>query len=507
MGGRVRRGLIGHSRPMRTIWVFGDQLNRRIGALADADPDQDRVLLVESEAALGAGRHVQRNHLVIAAMRRFATELAQAGFAVDRRRAPTLRAGFEGHVDQHHPDEVRATEPNSRAARALCETLGVATVPSDQFLCHHRDFAEWADGRTSLRMEDFYRWTRSRLDYLMEGDGPTGGTWNLDADNREPPPDDPSIFPAPPTSRLDGVDDEVLTSLPDTHGEAPVGIWATSRRAALVRLRHFVDEQLPRFGPYEDAMTSGSWHLAHSVLSPYLNLGLLLPGEVCDAVEEAYRAGGVPLNSAEWFIRQVIGWREYVWGLYWLWPDHVEANGFEHQRDVPPAFTGAATTEMACLADVLNGLEARAWVHHIPRLMILSNLANLYGANPRKVMEWMSGQYIDAAEWVMVPNVMGMGLWADGGRMATKPYVSGGAYVHRMSDYCDDCPYDHRKRVGEDACPFTTLYWDFIDRHRDRLTGNHRMARPLATLDRLSDLDDVRERAHDVILGLGDGRI
>ncbi|MEL7206997.1 MAG: cryptochrome/photolyase family protein [Actinomycetota bacterium] len=492
---------------MRTIWVFGDQLNRRIGAMAAADPGEDRILLVESDAALGLGRHVQRNHLVITAMRRFGEELRQAGFTVDRRRAASLRAGVEAHVEAHRPDAIVATEPNSRAARALCADLGVEPVRSNQFLRHHDEFAAWASDRNTVRMEDFYRWTRADLGYLMDGGDPVGGRWNLDEENRLPPPDDASVFAEPPASRLDDVDRAVLASLPESHGDPPVGLWATSRRAALVRLRHFVEEQLPRFGPYEDAMTSQSWHLAHSVLSPYLNLGLLLPGEVCDAVEEAYRQGGVPLNSAEGFIRQVIGWREYVWGLYWLWPDHVEANELDHRRTLPAAFTGAASTDMACLADVLDGLRSRAWVHHIPRLMILSNLANLYGADPRRVMDWMSDNYVDAAEWVMVPNVMGMALWADGGRMATKPYVSGGAYVNRMSDYCGDCVYDPRARTGDDACPFTTLYWDFLARHRGRLRGNNRMARPVANLDRLGDLDEVRDRAELVIRGLRDGRI
>ena len=492
---------------MRTVLVFGDQLNRRIGALARAEPDDTRVLLVESTALLESGHHVQRNHFVVTAMRRFAAELADAGFEVDRRRAPSVRAGVRAHVDEHDPAALVATEPNSRAARALCADLDVDQVRSDQFLCHHDDFAEWAEGRNHLRMEDFYRWTRARLGYLMDGDRPAGGRWNLDSDNREPPPDDPSIFTAPVTSRLDDLDEEVLASLPETHGEPPTGLWATSRRAALVRLRRFVDDELTRFGPYEDAMTSGSWSLAHSVLSPYLNNGLLLPGEVCDAVEERYRAGDVPLNSAEGFVRQVIGWREYVWGLYWLWPDHVEANELDHRRHVPPAFTGDADTEMACLADTLDGLRRRAWVHHIPRLMVLSNLSNLYGVHPRAVMRWMSDTYIDGAEWVMVPNVMGMGLWADGGRMATKPYVSGGAYIDRMSDYCRGCRYDPRARVGDDACPFTTLYWDFLARHRDRLSGNNRMARPLANLDRLGDLDEVRSRARTVVRGLREGRI
>jgi deoxyribodipyrimidine photolyase-related protein len=357
-------------------------------------------------------------------------------------------------------------------------------------------------------METFYRWTRNRLGYLMDGEGdPAEGRWNFDEDNREPPPDDVSMFTHPPVSRLDDLDEEVLSGLPVTHGDEPIGIWATSRRAALARLDHFITNELARFGPYEDAMTSQSWSLAHSVLSPYLNLGLLMPDEVCDRVEVAYRSGDVPINSAEGFIRQVIGWREYVWGLYWLWPDHVDSNVLDHRRDVPPSFTGEAQTDMECVADTIDGLRTRAWVHHIPRLMILSNLANLYGIEPRSLMDWMLGQYIDGAEWVMVPNVMGMGLWADGGRMATKPYISGGAYINRMSDYCSTCTFNPRKRVGEDACPFTTLYWDFLDRHRERLKANHRMSRPLANLDRLPDLDDVRDRAAFVKRGLRDGRI
>ncbi len=492
---------------MQTVWVFGDQLNRKIGALAKAKPGETRVLLVESEALLGWPRHVQRNHFATAAMRRFGADLEAAGFEVDRRRAPTLRAGFEAHVSEHRPDEVVATEPNARAARALCGELGVSLRRSNQFLCHADDFAAWADGRERLRMEDFYRWTRRRLGYLMDGDEPEGGRWNFDADNREPPPDDPSIFTTPPRSTLDAIDEEVLDSIPESFGARPDGTWATSRRGALARLRHFVDHELARFGPYEDAITQGSWHLAHSVLSPYLNQGLLLPGEVCDRVVARYAQGGIPLASAEGFVRQVIGWREYVWGLYWLWPDHAESNAFAHHAPLPPAFTGAAKTKMACLAETLKGLEDRAWVHHIQRLMILSNFANLVGIDPKQLLAWMSSQYIDAAEWVMVPNVMGMALYADGGRMATKPYVSGGAYINRMSDSCKRCPYDPRRRTGDDACPFTTLYWDFLARHEGALQGNHRMARPLMSMRRLRDLPAVRDRAKQVLRGLEAGSI
>lgn len=492
---------------MRTVWVFGDQLNRGIGALSQADPGKTRVLLVESEALLSPARHIQRLHFVVAAMRRLASELAEEGFAVDLRRSGTLASGLRDHVERYAPDDVVATEPNSRAARALCDRLGVTQVRSDQFLCHPAAFRAWAAGRSTLRLEDFYRWQRRRLGYLMADGSPAGGRWNFDQDNREPPPTDASVFGAPPRSELDGLDEEVLASLPRAPGERPHGLWATSRSEALVRLDHFLDHELPRFGPYEDAMTSRSWSLAHSMLSPYLNLGLLLPGEVCDAVQARYEDGVVPINSAEGFIRQVIGWREYVWGIYWLWPELVGANTLDHDRPLPPAFTGEARTTLRCLADVLDGLEERAWVHHIPRLMVLSNLANLLGIEPRQVMAWMMGRYVDGAEWVMVPNVMGMGLWADGGRMASKPYISGGAYIDRMSDYCGDCPYDPRRRTGDEACPFTTLYWDFLARHEDRLAGNRRLGRPLASMRRLSDLPQVRARAQEVIEGISDGRM
>ncbi|MEX1280286.1 MAG: cryptochrome/photolyase family protein [Acidimicrobiia bacterium] len=485
---------------MRTIWVLGDQLNRSIGALADADPHADRVLLVEAESAIGSRRfHRQRLHLVLASMRRFAGELEAAGFEVDHRRAPTFTEAFRAHVDEHQPDAVVATEPNSRAHDRLLRRLGIDLVRSNQFLCHRDDFAAWAGNRERLRMEDFYRWQRTRLGYLMDGDEPTGGRWNLDADNREPPPDE-DIWPTPPRSRLDDLDRAVLGDLPEgLPGADPVGWWATSRRAALARLNHFVDEVLAGFGPHEDAMTTKSWHLAHSLLSPALNLGLLLPDEVCDRVEEAFREGRVPLNSAEGFIRQVIGWREFVWGIHWLWPDQWDANELEADRPLPPAWADGVPTDLACLAHTLEGLDERGWIHHIQRLMVLSNLATLLGLDPAGVRDWMRERYVDGADWVMGPNVLGMGLYADGGRMSTKPYVSGGAYLNRMSDYCGDCRFDPRQRTGERACPFTTLYWDFLDRHRDRFAGNHRMARQYATLDRLADLDEVRSRADEVI--------
>ena len=486
---------------MDTVWVLGDQLNRRSGALAKAQPEGTTILMVESAAKIGSKPfHRQRLHLIVTAMRRFAMELENEGFTVDYRVGPDLRMGFAEHLRDYHPRKVLVTEPASRAGRSLMQSLDVEGVRDDRFLCHADDFATWAGGRTRLRLEDFYRWQRRRLTYLMDGDEPSGGRWNYDTDNREPPPADGGDWPEPITDRLDKLDRDVIATLPaSATGSAPYGLWATDRAGALRRLDHFVDAVLPHFGTYEDAMLSSDWHLAHSLLSPYLNLGLLLPAEVCDAVEAAYREGRIPINSAEGFIRQVIGWREFVWGIYWLWPEHADANVLGNDRPLPPAFAGDAATEMRCVSGTQADLREHAWTHHIPRLMILANLANLIGVRTLDEMEWMWSQYVDGAEWVMIPNVIGMGMWADGGVMSTKPYVSGGAYINRMSDYCRGCPFNPRHRTGETACPFTSLYWDFVARHSELLLSNPRMARTVRSFKRLTDGEATRARAAEVV--------
>ena len=503
---------------MDTVWVFGDHLHRDIGALGSARPGDVRVLLVEATEALASRRyHRQRLHLVLTAMRRFATELRDAGFDVDHRRAPSLLDGLAAHRAEHRPGTIIATEPLSWGLERLLLRAGVELVRSNQFLCHREEFATWASGRRRLVMEDFYRQQRQRLGYLMDGDQPVGGRWNYDAENREPPPRDGRDWPEPVADELDDVDFEVLAGLPSTaFGADPEGWWPTSRTAALDRLDHVVTEVLPGFGPHEDAMlTSGAprnganaWRLNHSMLSSSLNIGLLLPGEVCDAVEAAYRAGRIPLASAEGFLRQVIGWREYVWGIYWLWmPSYRELNELGAHRALPPAFTGAAGTDMACVAEALRGVEERAWVHHIQRLMVLANLAMLSDVSPQQMSRWMADSFIDGSEWVMVPNLIGMAMHADGGRMATKPYAGGGAYINRMSDHCRGCRYDPRSRVGDDACPFTTLYWDFLARHRERFASNQRMQRSYAGLDRLADRGGIAARAREVLGLLDAGRL
>ncbi len=502
---------------MDTVWVLGDQLNRGISSLAGRTPADTRVLLVESRAKLTSRRwHRQRAHLVLASMRRFGRELRTAGFEVDHRRATSLREGLHAHVDAHRPDDVAAMEPASWDGLAMLRDEGVTITRNNHFTCHWEDFDAWLDDRGAradqVTMEDFYRWQRVRLDVLMDGGHPTGGRWNFDAENREPPPGDGRSWPTPVTSDLDEVDRGVLDDLDevrdDWQGADPTGLWPTSRRRALARLRHAVDEVLPRFGAHQDAMLADEPFLAHTLLSPALNLGMLTPLEVVEAVEDAHRNGDVPINAAEGFIRQVIGWREFVWCQYWQgMPDWRGHNHLDATRALPPVLDGDADTDMACVAHARATVHDHAYAHHIQRLMVLGNLALLAGVDPAAMTDWMWRSFVDGAEWVMLPNVVGMALYADGGGMATKPYAAGGNYIDRMSDHCGDCRFDRRARVGEDACPFTTLYWDFLARHRDTLAGNHRLGRPLANLDRLSDLGEVRDRAGVVLRRLDEGSL
>jgi deoxyribodipyrimidine photolyase-related protein len=346
----------------------------------------------------------------------------------------------------------------------------------------------------------------------MDGERPVGGRWSLDAENRLPPPKGAHAWPSVLAHEPDAIDEATWADIQKrglpVSGAAPDGTWATTRTGALRQLHHFVDHALEGFGPYEDAMPADTWSANHSLLSPYLNLGLIHPREVVDAALSRYAGGGVPLESCEGFIRQVIGWREYVNGLYWHFGDEYRtANVLDATRELPLAFTEPGATSMACVGSIVQDIDQRGWVHHIPRLMVLANLALITGIAPAAFLGWMRGVFVDAADWVMVPNVIGMGVHADGGRMMTKPYAAGGAYISRMGRYCGSCAFDPRRRTGEDACPFTTLYWDFLDRNRSQFDGNPRMAQQLRGLDRLSDLPDVRARAAEVLHRLDTGTL
>jgi deoxyribodipyrimidine photolyase-related protein len=360
-------------------------------------------------------------------------------------------------------------------------------------------------------MEDFYRDNRRRHDVLMEGAEPVGGTWNLDVENRQPPPADGRVpVPEPWWPEEDEIDEEVRADLDRWAADGDVSfvgddgprLFPVTRAEALTRLDHFLDTRLGVFGPYEDAMLAGDRWLAHSLISPALNLGLLDPVEVVTLAEQRYRdraAAGdpLPLNSVEGFVRQVMGWRDYIWHLYWyLGRRYRHANVLEAHEPVPSWLAELQDTavDAACLSDVLADLRRDGWVHHIPRLMVLGNYALQRGIDPLAMADWFHRSFVDGYDWVMVANVVGMSQHADGGVLATKPYAAGGAYIDRMSDYCGGCRYDPRQRLGEDACPYTAGYWAFLDRNRERLAGNRRMRQPLAGLDRLKDLPLVVEQ-------------
>jgi deoxyribodipyrimidine photolyase-related protein len=490
---------------VQSVWVFGDQCHREVASLRNADPADTVVLFVTSQSALSTRRwHRQRLHLVLAGMAKLADSLRAEGFTVDERTAPTLRAGLDAHRAQYRPTEVAAMAPMSWDGVRLLESANVRIVPNDQFLCSPAEFAGWSATRKSrLRMEDFYRWQRTRLDVLLEPDGePAGGRWNYDDQNRLPPPRRPVAWPEPERFEPDAIDEHVRARI---DAEAPLafgthwdGLWPTTTAQAMARLDRFCNQVLPGFGPYEDAMLHDNWHLSHSLLSSAMNLGMVHPRTVLDAAVAAYRRGIVPLASAEGFIRQVIGWREYVWGIYWtLMPQYRTHNVLDARASLPPSLTGASTA-MRCVTRTIADIDEHGYAHHIQRLMILGNLGLLLGVEPSDMVEWMWTSFVDGAEWVMLPNLIGMSLHADGGLMATKPYAAGGAYVSKMSDYCRGCAFDPKVRTGPKACPFTTLYWDFLDRHEERFRTNHRMGPVMAGLRQRTDLDEIRLRAREV---------
>jgi deoxyribodipyrimidine photolyase-related protein len=398
---------------------------------------------------------------------------------------------------------ITCAEPSSFRQFAQLQAFGFSFVVNDFFLTDRELFAQWAASQKTFVMENFYRAQRVRLGILVDGNKPLGNRWNFDAENRLPPPKN---YEWPPylSHERDEIDQLVATQL----GHQPTDAWATNRAGALRQLENFVEHHLAGFGPYEDAMAADNWALHHSLLSPYLNNGLLSAHEVASRVLEAFEARDLPIESVEAFVRQVIGWREYVNGMYWfLGEDYRDENQLGASRKLIPLFTDSSKTKMNCVKSVVADVEARAWTHHIPRLMVLSNLALTTGTNPQEVLDWMREQFIDAADWVMVPNVIGMAVHADGGKLMTKPYASGGAYLNRMTQHCKGCFYAPKKRVGDDACPFTTLYWDFLDRHKETFAKNHRMFQQMGGLRRLSNLPEVKDRAAQVLDGLSKGTL
>jgi deoxyribodipyrimidine photolyase-related protein len=479
----------------RTALVLGDQLSRENPALEGAD----RVVLITSRALLSRpGLHRRRAHLVRSGMRHLAAELRERGdVEVEERTEDHLLDG----VDALDGDVVCAY-PSSLTMLGALQERGVELTPAPQFLTSPEAFERWAAGRAHLRMEDFYRQQRERLEVLVDDAGePAGGTWNLDADNRRPPPKAGLDAPAPWSPQEDGIDEEVRHEL-DRSGIAFWGddgprAFAVTPDEATSALRSFVQGRLAGFGPWQDAMVDGERTLFHSLLSVPMNLGVLPPMRAVRAAERAYLRDDAPLQSVEGFVRQIIGWREYVWGMYWLratqWP---RRNALRAREPLPRAYR-EGDSGWRCLDETVRSVRETGYAHHIERLMVLGTIGLTSGVRPWDMVRWFARGFVDGAEWVMAPNAAGMALYADGGEMMTKPYAAGGNYVNRMSQHCPSCRYDPKRRTGEDACPLTALYWDFLDRHRDDLEGNRRIAMPLRSLAKIPDdeLDEIRSRA------------
>lgn len=483
--------------------VLGDQLSDPLSALADADLSRDQVLMVESRVEATAWKHhKQKLVLVWSAMRQFAERLRARGFNV---RYVTL--DDPANTGSIGGELRRALEAGAfdRVIRTACGKWGLEShllgldlsVPmetreDDRFLCSRPQFAAWAEGRRELRMEFFYREMRRRTGLLMDGDQPAGGRWNFDAENRRKlppglrPPERLRIAPNPTTKAVLG---QVSRGFDDHFGEVEGFGWPTNPDEATAILDHFIADMLPSFGDWQDAMSWRRPFLWHSLISPALNIGLLDPLDICRRAEAAWREGRAPLNAVEGFIRQIIGWREFVRGIYWLkMPEYAERNALDAQGKLP-GFYWTGQTDMACVADTVRAARDHAYAHHIQRLMVTGNLAMLLGVHPDAVDDWYMVVFADAYEWVEMPNTRGMATFADGGIVGSKPYAASGAYIDRMSDYCKGCRYDVKKRLGDDACPFNALYWDFIDRHAQSLAGNGRMMMPLRTLEKMPDAE------------------
>lgn len=493
------------------IPVLGDQLSHGLSSLIDARKADSVVLMMEvSDETLYVKHHRAKLVYILSAMRHHAAALHKAGWRVDYVKLddPDNTGSFTGEmaraIERHGPERIVVTEAGEWRVAAMLESwetlfgLPVDIRADTRFLCSHADFEAWADGRSDLTMEFFYRAMRKKTGLLMEGGKPAGGRWNFDKDNRKPAQAD-LLMPRPLGFPPDAITREVMDLVGDRFGDHPGDLasfdYAVTAEDAERQAAGFFANALPQFGDYEDAMVTGERFLWHSILSPYINSGLLDPLDLCRRAEAEYRAGRAPLNSVEGYIRQIIGWREYMRGIYWReGPTYVDRNFLDHHRALP-AWYWTGETDMHCLAQAIGQTLATAHAHHIQRLMVIGNFALLIGADPKQVHQWYLEVYLDAYEWVELPNTLGMSQYGDGGLLGSKPYVSSGAYINRMSDYCGQCRYQVDKRVGPDACPFNALYWDFLARHRDKLGDNRRLAMPYRNWDRQSDADQAETRA------------
>lgn len=502
------------------ILILGDQLSFSSPALAQFDPAQDSLLMIEADSeAQAVWSHKARITLFLSAMRHFAEEAAARGWPLDYVRMDHSGSGdfasrLQDAIVRHQPQAIKVVEPGELRMQTLIETTcAAAAVPlmlidDLHFLCSRSEFADWARGKKELRMEFFYRVMRKKFNVLMDGKEPLGGAWNFDTENRSAYPKSarggkqvgPGLITPPaafePDAITRGVMAMVSTRFADHPGEIESFAWPVSREQALEALTVFIEHRLPQFGQYQDAMWINTPFGWHALLSAAINLHLLDPREVIAQAEESYRKGHVPLECAEGFIRQILGWREFIRGVYWQdMPGLKEANHYQHTRPLP-AWFWSGKTNMACLRDSLGQTLQHGYAHHIQRLMVMGNFALLAELSPQQVSDWYRAIYVDAIEWVELPNTLGMALHACGSRFTSKPYVASGAYINRQSNYCSGCRYDPAVRVGEKACPYTTLYWNFIDRHAATLSANPRTALMTKNLERIGADEIASIRVH-----------
>lgn len=481
--------------------ILADQLSDSIHSLEDIDAKHDTVMFCEvMQEATYVPHHPKKIAFLFAAMRHFAAELASQGVSVryikldDPKNTGNFTDELKRATTELKPDKLIVTEPGEYRVLQMMQSwqntlhIPVEILPDTRFLATHAEFAAWAKGKKQLRMEFFYREMRKKYSILLEPDGkPTGGEWNYDKENRKPPKKGMKS-PQRLSHKKSAITLEVLelvrTRFSQHFGTLEPFHYAVTRAQALMELDHFITDLLPHFGDYQDAMVAGEPYLYHSLISSYLNAGLLLPLEICKKAEAAHRNGKAPLNAVEGFIRQILGWREYIRGIYWQFmPEYGERNSLNATRALPE-FYWTAATKMNCMAEAIRHTRDHAYSHHIQRLMVTGNFALLAGLNVSEVQAWYLAVYSDAYEWVEMPNTLGMSLFGDGGVVASKPYAASGKYIHRMSNYCETCPYDPDEMTGDKACPFNALYWDFLMRHEDKFRRNQRMPYVFSTWDK-----------------------
>jgi deoxyribodipyrimidine photolyase-related protein len=500
--------------------VLGDQLTPHLSALREGDHTRDVILMMEvADETTYVRHHKKKIAFILSAMRAFAGELRSAGWQVDYvlfddpANTGSFTQELARALKRHAPALVVTTESSEQRVLAMqrdWSTLFHTPIDvrtDDRFIASTLEFAAWANGRKQLRMEYFYREMRRKTGLLMDGNAPVGGQWNFDHDNRKPAKADlfmPSPLRFAPQAETRAVLELVKARFAENFGDLEPFWLPVTRQDAEKAAAHFLLEALPHFGDFQDAMLRGQRFLFHSVLSPLINVGLLDPLILCQKAEQEYRAGRAPLNAVEGFIRQIIGWREFVRGIYWhKGPDYVRSNALHATRDLPWMYW-SGETDMTCMAEAIGQTKEEAYAHHIQRLMVTGNFALLAGIDPHQVHEWYLAVYVDAFEWVEAPNTIGMSQFADGGVLGSKPYAASGAYIDRMSDYCAACRYDVKQRTGPNACPFNALYWNFLDRHRERFEGNPRMAQMYRTYDKFSEDTRLalREKANAFLVHL-----